>query len=133
MESRYSLNAPEINYYKNLSFQKREGQIRLVNQIGNQQQSRDNQISENRFLRKKFGSVNNSLDFKDKLSKTSIDNYNRSSIELLDKDKNKQTIVIRDLPPTLRYLTKNALGDGNSSPKETAKDVVNNIRSIFYS
>lgn len=42
-------------------------------------------------------------------------------------------ISIRDFPPTSRYLFKNIFGSGQStSPKESMKDVITNIRSMFY-
>ena len=36
-------------------------------------------------------------------------------------------LIIRDLPPTLRYLSKN-----KGSPKEHSLDMIHNIRSMFY-
>jgi len=42
-------------------------------------------------------------------------------------------ISIRDFPPTSRYLFKNIFGSANqTSPKESTKDVVSNMRTMFY-
>ena len=42
-------------------------------------------------------------------------------------------ISIRDFPPTSRYLLKNIFGSTKQhSPREGMKDLVSNIRTLFY-
>ena len=43
------------------------------------------------------------------------------------------SLIIRDLPPTLRYLNRNFFGLGNGSPREMPKQIISETRSIFYS
>ena len=46
---------------------------------------------------------------------------------------NNNIISIRDFPPTSRYLFKNIFGSANqTSPKESTKEVINNMRTMFY-
>lgn len=33
---------------------------------------------------------------------------------------NTNKVIIRDLPPTLRYLSKNAFGSSHASPRESS-------------
>jgi hypothetical protein len=42
-------------------------------------------------------------------------------------------ISIRDFPPTSRYILKNIFGATKSnSPREGMKEVISNLRSMFY-
>ena len=42
-------------------------------------------------------------------------------------------ISIRDFPPTSRYILKNIFGSTKShSPREGMKDVISNLRTLFY-
>lgn len=75
-------------------------------------------------------------------SKSRDDSANsRGSLESPSKDSNfpkmltstNNIISIRDFPPTSRYLFKNIFGSANQqSPKESTKEVINNMRSMFY-
>eukprot|EP00347_Sterkiella_histriomuscorum_P004401 403360600 len=124
----------------------REGSIRLVNQIGAPFDSNysplknENSMSEiknMKHVKKRFGTVNNSIDIKrGALNHSSLDPLTKTYITSLDplsdKTLDNSQVVIRDLPPTLRYLTKNAFASTHASPRENSKEVITNIRQIFY-
>ncbi|CDW89906.1 UNKNOWN [Stylonychia lemnae] len=88
-------------------------------------------------IKKRFGTVNHSIDMKRSHNNTTIEPIANSYLTSIDPLNDKsvdrtQQVIIRDLPPTLRYLSKNAFSSTSGSPRETSKEIVGSIRSIFY-
>ena len=139
------------NYYKHLAYQKREGRIRLVNQIGSSSEANSSSTrigassmhvstldEVKKQQKRRFATVNHSIDVKHRraLNYTSDPYSDHNSTTIAKREHNTtstvqnslERVVVRDLPPSLRYLTRH----GETSPKEKPKDTVLNIRSMFY-
>jgi hypothetical protein len=127
---------------------KREGLLRLVNTIGDNQletlETKHRQLS---LLRnnpnKEYYRTGNHTTLV-RRSRSREDSVNsrgslESPVRAIEFMKPKMLtsgnniISIRDFPPTSRYLFKNIFGSGQStSPKESMKEVVSNLRTMFY-
>jgi hypothetical protein len=128
---------------------KREGLLRLVNSIG--ENFHEHQAAEERkmavinknILREYSRTGNLTTLMKRKDSRNDSFNSRSGSLDSPDKVtvssmQNKMLgagniISIRDFPPTSRYILKNIFGSTKTnSPREGMKDVINNLRTLFY-